>query len=1009
MRCLLQIVCALALVVPGELYFSQLRDAARRILDGSTETWRRDQPESHSLTKNSKFLMSALSLVQNVDTIKMDHRKHLANYRVYDCGTGRTSLTMLNVLTGNFTQLQCLKNQSLSPDCTMCLDKSPGFLSSHHLVYDDAICQSENSPPESMPDHDTSLCSIGPLELQKCHHEVKRAEHVAWFWVDGKIRVYDDYSISWQEGKFLSLFDCRNKSSGAEACDKSACLEGHCTGDIQFCTEFSCSSESPVCACTRNKVPGVAVAHVKGGTFIPACFGKSMWLIGKKRSKRSVTRQQLCIDCETVCGDSEIHVVVRHFDPDHYQACLGSTCLTGVSNNREFSIPFKMADRMADSALQIHVWDKAKHNEYVITSECASIDACAAITCWFCRANWANVHCFSKEQTFILLIIISLCIIIVASVVRAIKVIAAFVWKILKPMFWLVSVLSRAATRVARLRVNRIKDSVHSLEEGLVEIPLVEIPREPARANPAVANRMRMFQLSRLTILSLVLIVVPQGVELCSDSLSVTASSSRCVTDRFGHTKCSLSTSSLLQVSPKGQESCIILKNPNNQAIETIRIQTEDIKLECVRRDLYWVPRATHRCVGTRRCHLMGECQGEKCSEFKIDSYSPEWGHEEELMSKLGWSYCIEQCGGALCQCFNMNPSCFYLRKTFNLITQDAYNMFECSEWSYKINVLVHTNSTTTKVALKLGVPDSIPNGVISLSTVSQPPAVAYTECFGEDLHGSKFHAVCNRRTDFTLGRLGEIQCPTKADALSISKRCISTDSIVFSKVHKDAVDCRSSIIDPSLILSKNKLPSTVGSVTFWPSESSVVASVPELASATMMIRLDGYTIEYRSDNSKCNARFLKLNGCYNCEPGAKLEIEHVTDFGTAMGILECPEAGYTTYYQVTPSLVKDVRTIHLNNSHINLACAFKCPNSQQDIQIKGELVYLFNDDVRHSNQTLTPGLAPKTGTSWDPFGWLRFSWMRLIWSLFGSTIAIIIGIIAAYLIWTRCIKSKKQ
>ncbi|AFH08737.1 polyprotein [Murre virus] len=1002
------IVLVVLFACAARAIFNNAWDVSRRLHDSTADTWKRDQPSSHTLVKSLDNMMTSLTIPMNNKTISTNHSTHLRNYRVYNCGTGRNSITMLDLKSGNFTKLKCRDNETLSPDCSTCTSKAPNFMMSKDLAYDDVVCQSDYSPTEALPDHSTKICKVGPLHISECKNEQKSVQHVSWFWINGKVRIFDDYTISWQEGKFISLFDCTNSTSNQSPCNKSVCLSGSCSGDVHFCTEFSCKSDSPVCSCSRNEVPGIAIIHTRLGSFMPACFGKSLWAVSKSRSKRSATVQQECVDCETTCNPDAIYVVVRHFSPGHYRACLGSTCLTGIAHSKEFQIPFKIADRLSDSDLEIRIWDSHRHNEYFITSKCKSVDACAAINCWFCRANWANIHCFSKEQTLILIIILSICVVLIASVLKAIKVIISIIWKVLKPIIWLVRVLSKAASRVASRRAASLRDSVNSLEEGLLNPPQPAIEQRaavPARAN----DRLRMFRLSRMTILSICCILLISYSEQCSDSISVTAPSHRCTTDSNGSSQCQVSTSSILQVSPKGQESCLILKNPNGLAVDTIKIRTKEIKLECIKRDLYWAPRVTHRCIGVRRCHLMGECKGDKCSEFKLDSYSPEWGHKDELMSQLGWSYCVEQCGGALCQCFNLNPSCFYLRKTFSLLSQDAYNMFECSEWAYKIDVVVVTNTSETNVTLKLGVPDSIPHGVISLSTVSQPPTVAYGECFGEDVHGVKFHAECNRRTDYSLGKIGEIQCPTKADALSVSKSCISSESIIHSRVHKDVVDCSSSIIDPSIIKKKNQLPSTVGTVTFWPTENSVEASIPELASALMLVRLDGFTFTYKSDNNKCNARFLSLSGCYNCEPGAKLEIEHVTDFGTALGLLSCPEIGYTTYFDVKTTLEKTVRTIHVNNSHIDITCHFKCPNSDMTLRVKGELVYLFNDDVRHSNQTLTPGLSPKLGMGWDPFGWFRASWLRLVWGLLGGTISIVIGIIVVYMVWTACIKVKKQ
>ncbi|AFH08733.1 polyprotein [Grand Arbaud virus] len=1001
----------LLLLIPSTgAIFHQIIDASRRILEHPETTWRRDQPEHHSLTKSDHTTIPATQIVEKNAT-KDNFTRYLQNYRVYNCETGRNGLIMMDLHDRKFIRVHCNDNESFSQDCRMCSSPAPTIMKSKDLVYDDVICQSDYDNPSTLPQHDTKFCEVGPIRTSHCGTHSKSIQHVNWFWIDGQIRFIDEFSVSWIEGKFISLFDCKNSSEGSHSCNKTICLEGSCTGDVQFCTEFTCKLDSPACTCNRNKVTGVAMIHSKVGSFLPACFGRSMWAVKKHISKRSLNTGQLCSDCETSCKPNDIQVVVRHFDPDYYQACLGSTCLTGRAFSREFNIPFKMADRLSDAKLQISIWDKSKRNEYKINSYCEMIDACSAITCWFCRANWANIHCFSKEQILILVFAFALCIVAIASVLKALKVIVAVLWKILCPIVWVMSVIFRTILKIIRRKSSSIKESVYLMENGLKNeerFPMTSDLQVRTQKN-GLSTREKMFQITRLNLTILGVICIATPAYGCSDSLSITASTQRCTTNHEGFTTCFVSTSSVLHVSPKGQESCLMIKNPSNQVVDVLRIRTESIKLECVKRDLYWVPRVTHQCLGVRRCHLMGDCVGEKCAAFRLTDYSPEWGHEEELMSRQGWSYCVEQCGGALCQCFNLRPSCFYLRKTFLPMSQDAYNMFECSEWNYKIEATFISNSTRSNITLQLGVPDAIPYGMVSLSTVSQPPSIAYSECFGEDQHGIKFHAVCNRRTDYTLGRLGEIQCPTKADALSVSRHCLTSESIILSKVHKDSVDCRSAIIDPQLILSKNKLPATIGSVTFWPTPGGIEAAVPNLASATLLLRLDGYYVQYKSDNNKCSARFLNVSGCYNCEAGAKLLIEHVTDFGSALGLLNCPELDYSTYFEVHQNIEKVYRTIHVNKSHLATTCSFKCPNSETTLTIQGELIYLFNDDVRHHNQSLSPGIAPKTGLGWDPFGWLKTSWFRILWALLGSTLSIIIGIVVIYLILNFCLKSKKS
>ncbi|AII79366.1 glycoprotein precursor [Rukutama virus] len=1001
-------IILICLVGQASMVFDSIMDAAKRLIYTNSTVWLMDQPESHQLTKGIPGTFNLLDIRHpSIVFLHNNNMSHLGPFRDYDCGHDRTSLTVLNPETAKIVKYSCNSSQYLSRDCQRCEAGGRNHLIHADLVYDDAICQADYTKDWINIPHDTRICQINKLKIRDCKIKKTRMETVSWIRKDGEIRIIEDYQVVWREGEFLTLFDCRNLTG--TFCSKDVCTLGKCSGDASFCSNFNCEKNSPECICKRNEVPGVAVFKFRNVEVIPLCFGRSRWLVQREEVKRDVVSEHDCVDCSMDCKKDRIEITVRHFQPDFYRACLGSTCLTGKASDSDFTVPFKMADRMTNREFHVRIWDKLRDHVYKLEGSCEAIGACEVIHCFFCWANWANVHCFSKEQSLIIILAGSVCVILLASVLRAIKTVATMTWKLLLPFISCIRLLWRFTRFIIKRKKKIVQEKMRDIEQGIETedqstMPLISNSRNQSRS--AAYQKQKKI----MTLLGLSIIMSFGNIsECCTDLVTVTAESRTCINPGNGKGTCYFSTNSLLEISPRGQESCMILKNSGGEVVDVLKIKTEEIKLECEKSDLYWTPRVTHKCLGTRRCHLMGECKGDYCANFKLDDYSPEWGDKQELMNTLGWSFCAEQCGGALCQCFNLNPSCYFYRKTFQPLGPEVFNMFECSEWSYRLHLTVANNVSAEKVVLKLGVPYQIKDGLISLHSISQPPSVGFDRCFGESETGVKFHAICNKRQEYTLGKLGEIQCPTKIDAQRISSHCLSSESLVNAKVHIDDLNCFSSIIDPGDIQKRNKLPANVGGVTFYPTQSSVEAAISDLASASLMIKLVNFRVDFTVDLAKCSTRFVSLKGCYNCEQGAVLTVNTVSNFGTALALLDCPSLDYTTYLEVNSHLTEVDRIIHLNKSHIYDKCTVICPNSKDSIIISGELVYLFNEDLRHSNQTVMPGMKPKMSSGWDPFGWMKASWMRIVWALIGSSLSVIIAIVVIYIILNMACKVKRH
>ncbi|AIU95029.1 glycoprotein precursor [Silverwater virus] len=1004
----LEILVVMLCATLASALIADLFQHLQRAVHSEKKKFLQSQPKTHELIKGVVEVPSGLdaSLIGFVETQNYTDRLTDGVDREMDCSGGRKTFLALDPGQRKLSNLSCGTGKVLSRDCSYCATGSPPVLNPPHkvIMYDDMICQFESDATSRLKQPQGTYCSVGGVKVKDCSGLIENTvEKITWVLLKEKIIFLEGHSLSWREGPWFSLFDCKNTTETTDPCDINVCKAGKCTGDAIYCSQFSCEKSSPECKCTRNLVPGILHVTIGDNTVVPKCFGHSKWVVQRQRKLLSVQVAKSCLDCSVECRVGALHVVVRHFDPGYYQVCLGPVCYTGEASSKEFDIPIHPMSRISTEEVSLQLWSSTKTDRYDLQTSCHHLSACDLINCFFCKANWVNVHCFRREKWIIIAIVLSITCVCVGMVLKAVQRIVSFLAWMLGPVLWFVRVICRCSGKKLFMKAQKARLVLQELDEesqSLIQLPEthIAVPSSPNKGS-RTARKNKV-----LLMVSLISIMTP--VQSCSDSVKLISLAKDCTQVEANRYSCSFSSTALIPVAPIGQTSCILLTSQSGETLGVMKLKTIEAKLSCLKSDLYWIPRATHQCYGARRCRLAASCTGENCMKMTENDFSAEWGSRETIMNRLGWSSCNPQCGGIGCGCFNVNPSCFYLRKTFTNQESLVFKAFECSSWTHSVQIKVSFNDTDSTLFLQPDSPQKMKWGKVQLASISTAPNVGFSECFFEAQNGDIFHSPCNRRGEVSLGKLGEIQCPTSSDAMQISPSCFSDQSIINHLINKDVVHCTSQLVDPKEIMKKNKLPATIGGTIFYPGKSSVYASSSSRVSATMLVKLNDVHMFSLSDRNKCSSRFLNLTGCYNCEAGAILRMESVTDFGTADAILECPTIGLLSYFISTASLSITETIIHLNKSKINVECTVTCPNSVEKLTIYGELAYLKDLDFRHHNETTTP-IVQRNDGGIDWFGWLHFGWMQWVWAIVGVGLTIVGVVIGFFLLRFLCSKMK--
>ncbi|AII79364.1 glycoprotein precursor [Khasan virus] len=969
-------------------------------------------PRSHELSKGLVEVPTGLE-VSKIGFLPMENYTDKLSdgvSREMDCSGGRKTFLALDPKNKRMSNLTCQVSQVLSKDCQTCVSGTPPVLKPPFsiILYDDMICQFETEATAQMKQPTTSFCSVAGNSLRECKGIVENTvEKISWILLREKVVYLEGHSLSWREGPWLSLFDCKNASDGKTQCDLSECKAGRCTGDAPFCSQFACEQSNPVCRCSRNLIPGILHVTIGDNTVIPQCFGHSKWVVQRSRRHVLASSPRSCVDCSVECGVDHVTVVVRHFSPGYYQMCLGPICYTGMAKGKEFKIDIHPMSRISTEEIDMKIWSENKADRFDLQTSCHHMSACDLINCFFCSANWVNIHCFGKEKWVLISLVFSLVCIIVGMALKAVQRIVMFCIWVLKPIIWVCTVCCKYTSKRTFQKMLRMREVMREIdEESGIDLPLL-VPIAETPSLPAVSSRENRLARKAKVMMLVSMLSILTRAEACSDSIKLISPAKDCQQIAPNKYSCTFTTTALIPVAPIGQVSCVLLTSQTGESLGIMKIKTLEARLSCLKSDLYWIPKATHQCLGARRCRLVGECINDACMKMSENDYSSEWGARDQIMSRLGWSSCNPQCGGIGCGCFNVNPSCFYLRKTFLNAESLIYKAFECPSWTHSIKVEIFFNRSSQEVLLLPDSPQKTPWGRVQLSSVSAAPNLGFSDCFFESQTGEMFHAPCNRRGEVSTGKLGEIQCPTASDAMQISTNCFSDQSLIHHLINKDVVHCSSQLLDPKEVLKRNKLPSTVGNVIFYPSSGSVYASSSTKISATILLRLNEVQMESVTDRNKCSVRFVNLTGCYNCEAGAILKIETVTDFGTADAVISCPEIGLLTYI-ISTSVLSTVDTIvHLNKSKISTTCSASCPNSIENFKIDGELTYLRDVDFRHHNETTTPIIQKgKGGIDW--FGWLHFTWFQWIWTILFVGFIVVSTVVGFLILKFFLIKTKR-
>ncbi|API68885.1 polyprotein [Joa virus] len=908
----------------------------------------------------------------------------------FSCPSGFQSAVYIG-LDGKMKGTQCPKDHEITEDCLFCrkLKETGSNSNGYGLAVQDLFCQTGaqtfSGPIVPIP----NVCSVGLRKVRECSHSTSSYELMPFISFKNNGKYYLPELImknteEVNEGNFACYTHKAQHSgtSGSDAgvsdaektklrADPSICKTGStvnkCTGDSVFCKHYACSGGKPTAFCHVRSGSGPIRVRYGGSWLAPSCIGYERVHVTRPVASVALTPEGDCSTCVSVCKEDGIHVRSTGFLISSAVACQYGYCSSSHQvPSTQIIIPYPGSSQSVGGEIGIHLSHDGEEVGDKLHVFCESKDPCEVHSCLICAHGIINYQCHTALSAFTVVLVLvtvsyfTLC--ILWKVLRALKLIPNAAKS---PAKWLWLVLKWIASRF-RSYFQRRRE---------------EINRQIGWIDPEAQVHRRVFipgaQAVRYGTYTLMFTLLFCLADSCSENIIASSSISKCRSES-GKDVCTLTGTVYLKAGTIGSESCVIIKGISDNQKEYVSIKTESSELLCREGADFWTSLYKPKCLSSRRCHLVSECQGNNCQSWTEDKLSTEFSLLGNS-SSMSENRCFEQCGGIGCGCFNINPSCLFVHTTLEAVKPEAVRVFSCIDWVHRLTLSV-SSPGQSKVFLSLGALTTHSTGWGSISLGLDAEGVSGSN--GMSFMQSRTAGFALVDEPFPLeprkGFIGEIRCSSEAAAVGASKSCQKAPDLINYKPMTDLIECTSQLIDPFVIFRRGALPQVRNGMTFTMSKNKdgVQALTTGVVKATLSVTFDNYEVEFKTETLDCKASFINITGCYSCNSGARVCLA-ISAVKQCSFIAENQDTGSVLSFRVNPSIREYCQVIHYSRPHIEEPMEYSCGSKKRPILISGSLiaVHPFNDRNITGGDSIV--VNPKTGT-WSFYNWFSdfVSWL---------------------------------
>ncbi len=804
-----------------------------------------------------------------------------------------------------WTQVTCPHNQHLRSD-GKCGVSCPCPHWATFCSYNTETKIIGNYTEDILEDEQPSVCSFEPDE--KC----KEKPSYEYF---NQIQLYN--------GKKYFVRNLNIKIAETNPSQYDCIGSGSQTGSPEFCKIHDCvENGKKFCYYKKNDVTYFIGSD--GKIPIKAWGSVKVTFYGEKSALTSSSSCQLCrVKCAQggvdLDLDEDISLISVCTNPYCYQISLPKT---------QEKVMFPPEVNLHDHEVTVKIWSNGIRIK-TIGVNCKSEPFCENIPCYFCLIRILNPQCAPSTILIILFILIYFSSITLLVFMFLLK----YVGKCL--YYFSFTCFHCSHYFINFFRKKQPTDS--PIQQPTDSTSPVETRKHSHRPRLSPHYSTAIFFLFTLPIFFL----LPEKTNACSAATTLTAKREICTTNN-NEEICTINDITRVALVPKGQTTCLMLKDPQGIPGGSLKLKVHKISLNCQPNNQYFTRSFKMKSVATKRCANAGSCSDNKCKQYNKDSKIDELKGESD--THPGFTYCRDSCGCLACSCFYCTAACLFYR-TYAVPTSDTvFEVFNCPVWPFSVKVTIildlqlATRPSQKVLTLQPGIETKWRNFRLSLISISSPPVPFLGSSFLTD--GEKTVMVrASASGQPVSGTIGEIQCSNAEKAAAFD--CYLPHDMCTCVPQSDTISCTCPERSLETMFNKKEflLPLQTQGFTVSGKGKHLTADYSNVASLEAQLSIKNFHLVLRHDKSSCRILPLSFSGCYSCITGAKLEYICKTDQGEALAHVSCGEGSFST--RCSPDGKKTTTTMTFSKSNINEKCSVTCSAGSTTFDLNTTLVFI--------------------------------------------------------------------
>lgn len=836
----------------------------------------------------------------------------------------------------------------------------------------------------------------------------------------------------------INSYNCTN-------CILSEALDGNCTGDRIFCENWDClpTELNKKCNYYGSKSSKIVIDlkgtkyGVQGKTRVSRSIEMPTeingYLSDKNCSRVVITQDKMELNINSY--DIIEKITIKTYHAELIIKDINSTTLV-----------VKLIGDMVVFTQVVEIRVKMKYSliDCVVPFNLEKVGECSRFYSTWSTSRWVNIKCYTWWQwILVILMAIAFTVITILMLWMLVKLFRFLFYRVV----WLCGCCN---TKVQEMKLRRrikkneveneeIDDLVSkgklSKEQALkimemnkklaelqkerylkakkkhVERGTIEDYANKKKHEKRLRNSKGYNNVSMIVILMIILFPLALG---CDEVSTMSVNNNQCLINIDGSQTCSVSQIIQLNVMPKGQQSCFLIQDDNGANIGSFQVRTNSLSLACDKYSLYYTP--SH--IGEKQafdsiCNGDTGCAGSDsgCLYWyggNLNTKRPEgekwdWFMDSVTLptipeNSLNYYACdlVSQPG----YCLAGGRGCAGYWFAFTNLNNIASEIFECSSWKLQseLEITIIKNSggvpSSEKISLVLGDKKNFDGYSVALTGAYTPPSIATSICF-IDLDASKeedkllWVESCNKRDEYSSGKVGAIQCNSAEEALDNLASCSHATFYTHTTTY-ERLTLHTELVQPDALIADNMLPKDIGEVHLDSTNGIPQISVNDYGIIQVQLNVQDMKLVSATSKNICNMELVSIEGCYSCTSGAILTLRGHTNFDTATVHIECPSISYSTILSIDSTSKEYNITMQTSIKNIDSECTASCPGGTTRFSIEGTLEYATFTDHNDNSEYNTYDTM-KGNSFWSAL------WDNWIFKGILIAVAVVIGLIIIF------------